>query len=415
MIEDVSRNSWSGKERRMLQLSIWYPAKQKTETMIIRDYIALVNKVDDDITIPNDSVKKSRIEQFKQERSRADSSKVLALLSLPTRACYNAQAASGRHPVILALSSGGAPHSWHIMAEFLASYGFVVVSLPMPSDFTTLTSPAIDNACVLDLQVAINNLSEVSFADISSIGIIGYSAGAVRGSLLQMQSSRIKAFISLEGSDGSSLYWANFRSHPAFDITKVTVPYTAVYGTPGTRSWFNGFHFYDELPLDSYRLVEVPGLQHNAIGSWSVYNRFAPLNTTNTSNDKEAVEINTFLHTYTLHFMQAHLQNNYLSRQFINQSALQNNLPEKRYILRRYTEKSLLTYSHSLQAFGKIDEATAALRQCIELYPHSREPKILLAEILISRQQKSEASLLIESILQQDPSNNRALLLKTKI
>lgn len=429
-VEDYSRNSWSGDERRVIQLSIWYPAaktKQTTTTAVaameymkVADYISAVSRSDENLLTSDEATKKSRLERFKQERSRADSAKVLSLLSMPTRAYLNATPTSEKYPVLFALASGGAPHSWHIMAEFLASYGYVVVSLPMPSDFTILTSPLIDNGCALDVQFAINKLSELPYADISQIGIIGYSAGSVRGALVQMQSSRVKVVVSLEGSEGNNGYWANFRSHPAFDVGKITVPYAALYGTPSTRSWFNGFHFYDGLPIHSYRLVEIPGLLHNAIGSWSVYNRFAPIvqagssTVPNPGSEKDAFEIQSFLHNYTLHFMQAHLRNIPSSVQFINQTAQQNNLPENRYVLRKSTEKSMLKHAMDLLAFGKIDEAKAMLRQCIASYPNSLEPKIALAEVFIAVGQKNEAIPLVEAVLAQDPQNKRAIGLKAR-
>ncbi|GEM_PF-2519246 len=127
---------------------------------------------------------------------------VQAILDSPTRAIGDAAAAPGRFPLVL-LSGGlnGAAYDHTLLAEYLASHGYVVATLsPLPEregerlafDKTGL------GVLVGDLRFALGELAKDSHVDINRLGLAGWSVGGVALAAIEAEDGRVDAFVSID-------------------------------------------------------------------------------------------------------------------------------------------------------------------------------------------------------------------------
>src|SRR5688572_15045285 len=123
----------TGDRSRPIQINVWYPAKAgKGAAMVLRDYIHLTATED---LVPLTQTGKEQSEtQFVKSRwfAGAPENQVKALLDQPVAAIRDAAHADGKYPlVIIALSSSlSSPYGQFVLAENLASNGYIVASIP---------------------------------------------------------------------------------------------------------------------------------------------------------------------------------------------------------------------------------------------------------------------------------------------
>ena len=181
------------------------------------------------------------------------------LLNKKMRAVHQAPY-KGRWPVILLLGSTKG-YYWVPTAERLAAPGFVVAAIP------SMRYP-VDELSVI--RRTINVLAKKPYADTDHIGVLGYSTGGVNALLLQMNSPKVKAVLTLEGADTQPdhIRIANhqlFEKHPLFQSVNRQTPLCVIYSGRGSYGRSTGystnFSFYDEVVNPCY-LVEVHNLHH---------------------------------------------------------------------------------------------------------------------------------------------------------
>lgn len=117
-----------GSNDRPIALSVWYPTSSNTQhRLAFEDYVKLdgyVNTTDSKAT----KVVKAYIE--KVEKRGADRRQIEALLDERVLAQPNAKIDEGKKHLIISIQGGGRPaHTQFILNEYLASRGYIVVSI----------------------------------------------------------------------------------------------------------------------------------------------------------------------------------------------------------------------------------------------------------------------------------------------
>src|SRR5258707_1361728 len=129
------------------------------------------------------------------------------ILALQSDSWQDAQVMPGRFPLVI--YSGG----WYnrspdniIVAEYLASRGYVVAEIPLlgsglwSGDLTS--NPAAIETQVRDLEVALGSLISRPWVDRTRIAAMGYSTGGIVALFLQGRNPLIKGVIGLDPSYG---------------------------------------------------------------------------------------------------------------------------------------------------------------------------------------------------------------------
>ena len=243
LLRDVSRPALAAEDGaritsergRQMQIAIWYPARPTTRgAMVYGDYI---DRLSQELDFGAIDEPKRRLATRKFMELPAglggDTSAVRRelprLRSLSTAAHLDAAAAAGRFPLVL-FQEYRAPASNSILAEYLASHGYVVASptLKGTNDAAPETSVRGIETHVADLRfvlAAIDSLPSVTTDRIAALGVGIAASGALA---LQMRTPSVRALVSLDGGITTALELGLLASTPYYDVAAVQVPILAI-------------------------------------------------------------------------------------------------------------------------------------------------------------------------------------------
>ncbi len=228
-----SRDPRSGLERegpRPIRVSIWYPAARTTvAAMQFRSYVFYR------ATTPSGTTADaflSRRDSTAYARGDFDGNAALMakLLGVRTAAGLNAPTAPGRYPLVLyAAGWNSLSPDNTVMAEFLASHGFVVATvpqLPRAAGIPELSVSAADlTVQERDLDFALGFLvASARNVDPAAVALIGYSMGGVVQLVQAAHHANVRALVGLDPSYVSEHWTAFAASLDGFDPWKLRMP-----------------------------------------------------------------------------------------------------------------------------------------------------------------------------------------------
>jgi len=234
---DSSRTINNQKNYRPVQISVWYPAEfsSNPSSMIYKDYFLLsATEIDFEVS---DALKDSSITVYKnllvQNGVNADA----------FENWFNSQMIADRNAIpienkfSLIVVAQGNYHSAHhqsFLCEFLASYGYVVVTIPSQTRILgqmTDNSQAVESAedQVNDMEFAIHSLRNFNNIDFNNIALLGHSFGGRSILLLQMKNENVKCLVSLDGGLGLNTAIDDIKKSPEFNSEKMNVPLLHIY------------------------------------------------------------------------------------------------------------------------------------------------------------------------------------------
>ena len=189
---------------RPIQINVWYPASpdQSMRKMRFGDYV--------DQSAPGDFAELNTIMRQRSSDDALDSVPRNALPELQAAemdAYRNAPWAKGVFPTALCFSGlNGAINSNAILAEYLASQGYIVASVSLlgPSDEQTFQSRTPDDleSSVRDMEFAWSVLQTEPNVDQTKLAVMGHSVGAIEAVILGLRNADVSAVIALDGTYG---------------------------------------------------------------------------------------------------------------------------------------------------------------------------------------------------------------------
>jgi pimeloyl-ACP methyl ester carboxylesterase len=189
---------------RPVQINVWYPAivKGKSPCMRFADYV--------EQTAPEAFSKFNAIVKNHNRRDAVDSvprDQVAALQKTSMNAYLDATPAEGHFPTVLYFGGlDAAINSNVILAEYLASHGYIVASISLmgPTDDQTFQSrtPGDLDASVRDMEFAWSALGENSNTDKGKLAVVGHSVGGIEAALFGMRNANVSAVVALDGTYG---------------------------------------------------------------------------------------------------------------------------------------------------------------------------------------------------------------------
>jgi dienelactone hydrolase len=192
----VSAGSAPGSEAagfRPLQTLVWYPAQQsKRPAMTMGDYLALM----------------ATEVSFGRPQQTRDGDVLKAWLQSTLRqslsAVRDAEPEDGQYPVVIYAPSFSST-SWENadLCEYLASYGFVVIASPgMGKDSSDSTHDLTGiNAQASDVSFLIGYAATLRDTEMTKVAAMGFSWGGLSNLFAASADPRIKALVSLDGSE----------------------------------------------------------------------------------------------------------------------------------------------------------------------------------------------------------------------
>jgi len=234
---DSTRTINDGKSIRPVQISIWYPAQvlNNSQALSYKDYF-LLSAEELNFSI-SDSLKDKSIEEYKNLllENGINESAFNKWFNTQMLAYKNAIPIKKKFPlIVVAQGNYQSAHHQAFLCEFLASYGYVVVTTPSQTRISgqmTDNSQAIESAeeQVKDMEFAIHSLRNFDNIDLNNIGLIGHSFGGRSILLLQMKNKNVKCLVSFDGGLGLNTAIEDIMKSPEFDIDKMNVPLLHIY------------------------------------------------------------------------------------------------------------------------------------------------------------------------------------------
>ena len=226
---DADGNS-GGSTPRPIRLCIWYPAAgARGSAMAARDYTRYIG-------MPGRSV--SRVTVAEWERAERElitrvtkheftDAEWERIMSRPTAAHYDEPPAEGRFPVILTCTG---PQRNPVFFEYLASHGYVVVTVPGVGRFTEQAieftpNPESIEMAVQDLQFVYAWLHERPRADLDRLGLWAFSSLSIYTMQFQLRNMVARAILHVEGWEGFLRGREILDETPFYDPAAIRVPY----------------------------------------------------------------------------------------------------------------------------------------------------------------------------------------------
>jgi dienelactone hydrolase len=277
---DRSRMTSAYPEGRPVQISVWYPATPGGTPLEFRDYVAVSAAEIDGDASPAAAAK--AVEAYRSFLTGAGVSAqdVNAWLSTRMRATRDPVPATGRFPLVLiAQGNGQSAHDQALLAEFLASRGYVVATTPSQARIDGSMKSEEDIAAQADAQAAdlaftARKLRVGPGPRVGRYGIVAHSFGARSALLLAMRDSDVGAIVSLDGGIGAKTGKGRLEKSRGFDVARATVPLLHLY-EEGDRSMVPDFDLLRSLPGPRW-LVRVDAMRHVHFSSTGAMARSAP-------------------------------------------------------------------------------------------------------------------------------------------
>lgn len=235
---DETRPLANARGPRHVQISVWYPAlRDATRHLTYWDYVALASAETTSVASASDSAKDYDSFSAPFVANGAPPAAIRQWLGAKMLATRDAEPSHARHPlVIIAQGNGESAHDQAVLAEYLASYGYVVATCPSQTRISggVLTADDVGASAeeeASDLAFVIAQVRLRPGVNAQRIAVVGHSFGARGALLLAMRRPGIGALVSLDGGIGTATGLASFRAAPSFAPEAMHAPVLHIYET----------------------------------------------------------------------------------------------------------------------------------------------------------------------------------------
>lgn len=451
---DYQGNINTADRSRPIQINIWYPAVATAKSTPIRfeDYLYLTAS-EQTGSEPNDQQKQNAITAFKNRWAQtASDENVRTALKSKMMALRDADTAKDRFPLVLIAPSSGlsSPVSSVVLAEFLASNGYVVASSPamgLNSRQASFSSVGVMTQ-LQDLQFLIANLNSFP-VDPNKLAVIGFSFGGLAGSLLAMYNGDVDAFVSLETAAANKFGYSVLFQNPLYDPPLLRVPVLHLTAQETTQD--SNDAFFKAIKYAPLTVVKLKGMTPGDFSSFSMITPLIPVPASPQQNQPPADKRASYetICRYTVEFLDAKVKQDAQAEAFLKQQPEQNGVSqglavvetraglkippsedEFMKILREqglaavkaiqqetkskdpdyeiYDPITLVNFGRELVDQKKTQDAIEILKFNSEVYPDVWETYELMGTIYMNEGNKELAIENFEKVLEYDPQNQNA-------
>ena len=312
---DSSRILLDGKGARPVQISMWYPARSSSTVsrLMYRDYF-LLSVTEKNSKPLSEGEAKEAIASYKKmlAENGVEGKAMERWFAAGCAAGWNEAPVKGTFPVVLVAQ--GLFHSAHhqaVLSEFIASYGFVVLTTPSQARISGPMSSDEDvaphaEAHARDVLCALKWVEQNPHADARNVGLVGHSFGARSAFLLALRDSRVKALVSLDGGIANKIGKEWIHKIPDFNPANFKVPILHFY--QDIESFVvPDFELVESLKSVPRTLIRMPGMRHMQFSSIGMVSAFIPGFAS--SMDRKLGTQCEAIANYTLTFLIANLKN----------------------------------------------------------------------------------------------------------
>ncbi|MGB5402592.1 MAG: tetratricopeptide repeat protein [Robiginitalea sp.] len=316
---------------RPIPVSVWFPARTLTtpaEPLKVLDYFRILKQEEEWEHLPDDQL----LNWFYYQNTPANQAHLLE----KTQAFSGREMAKGSFPIIVYAPSYQASSIENFaLCEYLASHGYLVIASPSRGTQTRWFSPKSEmemETQARDLEFLIGQALKYPGADDTKIAAMGFSFGGLSGVLAQMRNDRIKAIVSL---DGTERYQESvLKKSPFFDYGKLDVPYIhmaqkeipeEVLQSDNINPELNTkFIVYDSLSKSEAYKLKFHHLTHSYFSTLGVL--FEKRDPRQDKSDPQIMESYRWVSLYSRMFLDAYLKKDAAAKDFIQNTPHENGI-----------------------------------------------------------------------------------------
>lgn len=258
---------------RILPLHIWYPAQSATQQnlrfadFVINELKPLHN------TQSSETILLNLVKQYIDSTEAVVTAKQIG--QVITSSCPNAPVVKGKFPVVLMGNGLTTPGFFYtLMAEYLASHGYVVISYPSLPENETATVGFNERGIlnqVADMEWVINEIAKLPFADKDNIVLAAWSVGGASQILFQMKHKMAKALISMDAASQYQYGKELITSSIYYDSAAFTTPFLNLTAAGPARFVVpRSNYFADTMAVNRQQFI-FPKLSHSNFLSFHQY------------------------------------------------------------------------------------------------------------------------------------------------
>ena len=272
-----------GEFARPIRMSLWYPAQRKTSApqMRYREYVEFA--APDPYFARLNGLLEARDTTSLREMFAGAERYYSDALALPMAARRNAPPARQRFPLVMYSQGWNSSHQSDnvVLAEFLASHGYVVAAVPQVGetviDLTLRINPVDLETQMRDVEFAMGVAQMLPFVDRRKIALMGWSMGGVVSLWIAGRNPKIDAVVGLDASFRAHDFVNLTMGSPYFDIRRLRAPLLALQS--GNTKYTPG---QDDRVVDSMHLAErfvgrVADITHGDFSDFPMFARLFPV------------------------------------------------------------------------------------------------------------------------------------------
>ena len=330
---------------RQVRIYLWYPSKSSTrETLRLEAFVRMAAG-DFDLLPADKPVDSDSLPLPVQLQKGMTAEKRRQLLRRPTAALKDAEPLAGRFPLIV-IGQGlyyESPLTQLVLAEYLASHGYVVATCPLLGTYCRLVNlNMIDlETEVRDMEFVISQVRTLPFVDRRRLALIGYDLGGMAGLLLSMRNPEIAAFLSLDSGILKPHFSGLPQASPHYQEARFVIPWmhlTQARFVKPTENQENTL-WQRKLYGDSYLLLlNTPS--HGDFTSYAMWGMESPVSGYWGPVQKNSVLIHETQCRYSLKFFDAYVKKDPQALAFLNPENKEKGLGEVLTVLQRKPGKT---------------------------------------------------------------------------
>jgi len=305
------------REGRAVHISVWYPAQVKANhpRMMFSGYVDELSRMIN----PREVTKATRqeaIHLMNKDLSGAGGDSIVMLqhladmLNADTHAYKNAAYQEGEYPIVIYPES---PVLNSVLAEYLASYGYIVVSVADNRSFSLSDRSSTVSGMemmIQDCQFALSVIKKEFGTGRQPLAVMGTGMYATVGLGWMMRDPTIEAMINLDGGIMNPDEFEALQHSPFFDLKGASRPMLVMYSSPeyDHPSLINKYCYADRF------IVKLSHMQMNYFRNYGIWARQMP-GILGPAADEAAPDFK-WIAQYSLYFLDWQLKQGYHGRSF---------------------------------------------------------------------------------------------------
>ena len=285
---DDTRPYFLGKDTisRPLLIHLWYPSRDEIEgdALDFKHYIDLI------AVRENYGILKPQIDKnsFNYVNAYSDFAKrglgldtsvhTRQILDAPVsaRSGLSLQQNGPEFPLLIyAPSNSKSSVQNHMICEYLASHGFMILSVASagPNSIRRENIAESTMAQVIDMEHILKYCEDSLNIEYTSLGVFGFSSGGQASTIFQMRNERVAAVFSMDGGQEYGAYSVLYKMAD-FNLEKTNVPYCSVVNN---YEDFSIYPLFNSVFSSEKYMFQMPFLDHNGfISHWGFFESCSP-------------------------------------------------------------------------------------------------------------------------------------------